>query len=411
MTRALARALALAALLGAATTAHAYCANEVSPCYRWDRYLWNGATWCRHWPFGVSDGVYCVNSTLDIGPVTFRDASAAAYQAWQSQVSVLPYLTFSALPPADTTTASYLMWVDDATWSARGFPANAAATTYKRVFSDGTVAHGRTWFHLKSSSWGWSPDCVNNDCTGGGLGPGKLDYPSIAAHELGHWWVLLDISVSGCEYVLMWNSIAVNTVKRTPQFPDVYGAVTLYDQPVEVNASLASVDAEPDLVRLVWYSRQADLSATVERSRDGVTWSSRGTLSPDGSGYLRYDDTGVEAGARYGYRLRVTGPAGDDFSSETWVDVPSWRLALAPVVPNPATSSDLKVSFVLPDASPAWIDVVDVAGRRLSRLDVGTLGRGSHTLSLGREALRPGMYWVRLSQGTETRIARAVVLR
>src|SRR5690349_9963063 len=296
----LAGGLAAVAACVPARTAGAFCAPENSPCYRWDRYSYIGSTWCRHWNFGASDQVYCLNSTIDIGPVTFRDGAAAAYQGWTNQVFGLPQLSFYAIPPGDSASVSYLMFADDATWTSRGFNPSAGAITYRRVFSDGTVAHGRTWFHLKSASWGWSPDCVTNDCSPNPpFSPGKLDFPSIAAHELGHWLVLLDISAGGCESVLMWSSISVNQIKRTPQFSDVYGATLLYDQPVEVAVSLVATDVQPDRVDLAWYVADPGRpSATVERRTPNGGWEAHALISPDGSGYLRFTDNDVVPGSR-----------------------------------------------------------------------------------------------------------------
>jgi hypothetical protein len=405
--------LAVAALLPPAR-ARAYCDPESSPCYRWDRYQYNGTFWCRHWNYGARDEVYCMNSTPDIGPLTFRDAASAVYQGWASQAYCVPQLTFSALPAADTTNVSYMMFVDDATWSSRGFNPNAAGVTYRRVFADGTVAHGRTWYHLKSTSWGWSPDCLSNDCTPNPpFSPGRLDFPSVAAHELGHWWVLLDISATGCEYVLMWQTISVNQVRRDPQFPDVYGATLLCDQPVDVAVSLAASDIQPDRVSITWFLADPGRpAAAVERRTPAGAWETRAMIAPDGVGYLRFTDAQVTAGGRYGYRLRVAARAGEEWSGETWVDVPKWALALDPVRPNPVRGSALEVRFVLPDATPASLDVVDVTGRIARRLDFSLLGRGSHVVRLDDAPPLPaGVYWLRLRQGTHVAGARAVVIR
>ncbi len=48
---------------------------------------------------------------------------------------------------------------------------------------------------------------------------------------------------------------------------------------------------------------------------------------------------------------------------------------------------------------------------RPSRLEVGSLGVGSHVLPLGPARLDPGVYVVRLTQAGESFSARALVLR
>ena len=85
--------------------------------------------------------------------------------------------------------------------------------------------------------------------------------------------------------------------------------------------------------------------------------------------------------------------------------------ALAGLRPNPAVR-DLSVAFTLPDASPAKIEVLDIAGRIVLAREVGTLGAGSHTLNLGAgRSFPPGVYLLRLTQGGRTLTARGAVIR
>ena len=85
--------------------------------------------------------------------------------------------------------------------------------------------------------------------------------------------------------------------------------------------------------------------------------------------------------------------------------------ALAGPHPNPARGNRMRVEFVLAVATPARLELLDVSGRLVAAREVGTLGAGSHSIDLaaGRR-LPPGLYLVRLTQGTETRTVRAVVL-
>ena len=52
----------------------------------------------------------------------------------------------------------------------------------------------------------------------------------------------------------------------------------------------------------------------------------------------------------------------------------------------------LSVAFSLPDASPAELELVDVAGRRVFQRDVGNLGAGFHVLPIDHANLPAGMY-------------------
>jgi hypothetical protein len=97
------------------------------------------------------------------------------------------------------------------------------------------------------------------------------------------------------------------------------------------------------------------------------------------------------------------------------VDVPTpgqVALAIRGVTPNPAVGGRLRVEFALRDGSPARLELMDVAGRLLHSRDVGSFGPGTHALDLSAgRVLRPGMYFLRLTQGGREARTRATVLR
>jgi hypothetical protein len=97
------------------------------------------------------------------------------------------------------------------------------------------------------------------------------------------------------------------------------------------------------------------------------------------------------------------------------VDVPppgQVALAIRGVTPNPAVGGRLRVEFALRDGSPARLELMDVAGRLLHSRDVGSFGPGTHALDLSAgRVLRPGMYFLRLTQGGREARTRATVLR
>ena len=67
---------------------------------------------------------------------------------------------------------------------------------------------------------------------------------------------------------------------------------------------------------------------------------------------------------------------------------------------------------MLRDGSPARLDLMDVAGRVMSTRQVGALGPGTHSLVLSDGGtLRPGIYFLRLTQGGSEVQARAAVIR
>jgi len=91
--------------------------------------------------------------------------------------------------------------------------------------------------------------------------------------------------------------------------------------------------------------------------------------------------------------------------------LPPPGLALNQVRPDPAEVDErLTFSFSLLDGAPARIEMLDLSGRAVHRIDVGSAGAGRHEAQLSTpHGLPPGIYWLRLKQsGREVR--RSVVL-
>ena len=109
------------------------------------------------------------------------------------------------------------------------------------------------------------------------------------------------------------------------------------------------------------------------------------------------------------------GPATSAAAASGAVGVPngvSPALALHGATPNPSRDGALSVSFTLPGASAARIDVVDLAGRHVATASVGSLGAGPHTIALARgRPLANGMYVIRLVAGDRVLTTKAVVTR
>ncbi len=90
---------------------------------------------------------------------------------------------------------------------------------------------------------------------------------------------------------------------------------------------------------------------------------------------------------------------------------PRTAFALRGVQPNPAPAG-ATVTFALPDARPASLELFDVAGRRVWSREVGVLGAGEHVVPLrDGVASPPGLYLIRLRQGEQTATARVVLVR
>ncbi len=184
------------------------------------------------------------------------------------------------------------------------------------------------------------------------------------------------------------------------------------DRTTGVLVSLAGADAAPDRVDLRWDVPGASrVQALVERRIGSEAWLRLGTPGLLGRDRLEFEDRAVEAGATYEYRLEVTFEDGSRFDSDVTVRIPRLLgFGLAGVHPNPAVG-DGRVTFSLPDAAPARIDVLDAGGRRLGSMAVGALGAGTHTLPLPFDRRpAPGLCFIRLSRGGESRVAKWAIV-
>ena len=177
--------------------------------------------------------------------------------------------------------------------------------------------------------------------------------------------------------------------------------------------SFASSDVRSDRVTLLWQGTGgSELSATVYRRTESAGWQRIGSTAHEGPDRLRYEDASVLAGTRYAYRLGYVEDGAEQFTAETWIDVPSADVfALEGLRPNPAVGA-LNVSFSLPKEGPATVELLDLAGRRVLDREVGQLGRGRHVFRLDSGVhMAPGVYWLRLRQGAQQALTRAVVMR
>lgn len=183
--------------------------------------------------------------------------------------------------------------------------------------------------------------------------------------------------------------------------------------PTAVIASLVSLDAQAGRIRLVWHvSANDDVAARLYRRTIESDWTLVAQIGPDGTEYVRYEDVAVTTGTRYGYRLGIMIDGEEVFAGEVWAEVPTVRLALRGATPNPALDGRLNVEFSLRDGTTAKLELLDVAGRLLASKEVGALGVGTHSLLLSEGGVvRPGVYFLRLTQGGSEVRSRAAVLR
>jgi hypothetical protein len=110
----------------------------------------------------------------------------------------------------------------------------------------------------------------------------------------------------------------------------------------------------------------------------------------------------------YAQRIDFSGVLGEPVVGA--VPESSDGLGLSDVWPNPTSGDRLRVRFTLPGASTAWLEVLDVMGRRMVAREVGSLGAGEHTVGLSDDdPLAPGLYLVRLRSEHAVRTTRVVI--
>lgn len=375
-----------------------------------------GATLSPSW----SDGVYYVQR------FSFAGARSPGWPAGGVTVCAASDNRYALRMTADGLGGVLLTWYDYR-------PPDTGGEIYAaRVLADGSLAPGWTVDGTRVSDatapgFEYRPD-IAPDGEGGAYLVWLWEYngyPSLVQHltrtaTVAAGWPAYGVRVapSGAQFdsriasdgqrgaIVAWDERCCNRL-------GVYAQRFVLDGPVPAQVSLVSANAEPDRVRLAWYVTDAvAFHAAVERRRESSSWEVLGTVSADGTGRIEYQDRGVISGERYAYRLAYTEEGSERHTAETWVDVPrALTLALEGLRPNPAVGAVI-VSFTLPTAAPATLELVDVSGRSLLRREIGALGAGRHLLRLEEGArVAPGMYWLRLRQSGRTLIARGVVVR
>ncbi|MCC6652472.1 MAG: VCBS repeat-containing protein [Candidatus Eisenbacteria bacterium] len=84
--------------------------------------------------------------------------------------------------------------------------------------------------------------------------------------------------------------------------------------------------------------------------------------------------------------------------------------ALLPPRPNPSRG-ELGVEFTLAREGETWIDVLDVGGRVVRHVALGPLAPGTHRIPLSpSQPLPAGLYFLRLSQGTQRALCRVAII-
>jgi len=120
------------------------------------------------------------------------------------------------------------------------------------------------------------------------------------------------------------------------------------------------------------------------------------------------NDGGRALGDLWVYQLMTPVPIGEGVAGSDALGGGS-GFALEGFVPNPAFTG-AQVAFSLPDSRPAFLEVFDIAGRRVFSNRLAEPQPGRQVVHLKAGMLSPGLYLIRLSQGERVQVARGAVL-
>jgi hypothetical protein len=298
--------------------------------------------------------------------------SPAGYDDWLPEVAV---------GGAGNDSKPYCLWYD---WRGSASTCGGGSNTYLSRSDD----HGATW------------------TPAGGLSTVQTDWTNVGSNIMPNQGDYLSLFANHANLYATW-------ADGRGGDPDVY-AVTVPLPSAPFDAEFSSVTATPERVTLSWTtSGGPEPVVTVERRDSLTSFAALGEATSDGLGHLSFVDATVSPGERHAYRLAWLEGVTPRMTGEVWVSVPveTPAFALHGAWPNPASSREgVFISLALPDATPATLELLDVAGRQLARRQVE--GAGEHPrvdISEGL-ALEPGIYLVRLTRGSSSLTHRVTVV-
>lgn len=193
-----------------------------------------------------------------------------------------------------------------------------------------------------------------------------------------------------------------------------------FESPTAVESHLIDARAERGVNHLAWYVPESPgTPITVERRTAASDWTAMREAELPTDRVVRFDDTSVLAGERYGYRLAVWSGAMQDYTAETWVhaaeDETPLSLRLLPVRPNPSSTS-FQIRHYVPRRGSFRLSVVDARGRTVRVLTNRELLPGWYDSvwdgrdSAGREAAS-GTYFLRVEGQGAAETKKLVLMR
>ncbi len=322
---------------------------------------------------------------------------------------------------ADTTTLNYgydsyvlAVWYHSsyASYGQTSWPFGSTAIAVNVYWYSGSlIVHNDVCFNNYNFTWSDSGQS------------GRMDVQNIAAHEFGHNLCLNDIYDSyASEYTMYGYSGYGETKKRSLHQDDIDGIRYIYPN-TGVTLESFTATARGDHVAVAWkVSREVNHAGyNLYRREDVGSGADYGKVNKAlivGRSPYNYADGGVKAGTAYKYLLEAVDLNGHKQQfGPVRVDLPAERraFALAQSYPNPARDK-ATITFSLPAATTAELEVYDLSGRRVATLFAGAAEAGEREvvwdLAAGDgAAVPPGVYVYRLRTPENAAARRLVVGR
>lgn len=327
------------------------------------------------WP--VDGRALCTEANNQQSPIVVASKTGGAIVCWHDFRGGATSDIYAQRVGADGTI--------DPAWTVGGQVLCAAVGNQQtpKAVSDGSDGALLAWADFRGG--GLSDVYAQHVLASGSVGAGWLSDGRAVCTAAGNQNSLSAASDGSGGVLLVW------TDARNGGVADVYGQHVL---------GTGSMDpAWPSDGRALCTATGSQSSATILGEGSGgaiVAWSDGRLGGP----------TGIDV---YAQRVQANGQLGGSV-----VAVPNpegYTFALGSVRPNPWSRGALTVALSLADDDAAWLEILDVGGRRIVLKDVGGVGPGLHYVAVEQaQQLSPGIYFVRLQQRDHVSTGRFVVL-
>ena len=197
-----------------------------------------------------------------------------------------------------------------------------------------------------------------------------------------------------------------NTLDDTPPQSNVMALSSPIPSP-GFTVSWAAPNPPPDLKDFTIYFAE-DGGPDSAWKEDVTATSATFTPRPGGHGYTFYSRARDNS---LNVEPKPTVPDAQTLSTTAVESAADLSLALHGAQPNPAIGI-LRVEFTLPSREAASLELIDIAGRRVLRREIGELGPGRHVVTLNPSPrLRAGLYFLRLAQGDRRLQSKVVIMK